>query len=98
MNRIGLGMLLLGAISLGLVGCKHSLVAETWGDAQRENVARMIANPEAGQVRPDEPGGIDATTADGVMGSHRKEQQAPARQTLPSFGEFQVGGGGGGGR
>lgn len=74
---VGLGKLaVLGLCGLALAaaGCTTSRVAEHFGEAQRENVARMIENPEAERAPAQPVLGLDPLTAEEVVGKYEREQ------------------------
>ena len=87
--RSGLA-LLLGAA--GLVACQHSRVAEHWGLAQRENVARMVQNPEAEAAEASAVEGLDALTGEAVVGKYEREQsESRDGSQLPSIIQIESG-------
>ncbi len=77
--------------SSALVGCvSYSITAEpsrveaNFGLAQRENTARMVANPRAEATVKDVTG-LDPVTAQQVLTKYRNAQSAVAQPTGPSI-------------
>ncbi len=77
--------------SWGLVGCaafrageEPRWVEENFGLAQRENTARMVANPRAEMTLKDVIG-LDPVTAEQVLTKYRRTQIQVAQPTGPSI-------------
>ncbi len=67
MSRINSALKLLVAVSaasLLLGGCLSSNVNLHWGEAQTENLAVQIANPDASQIERPAPANLDPGTAE----------------------------------
>ena len=74
MAGIKSAVLLVGLLALAAgTGCAYdSKVADHWGEAQRHNTAKMVANPEADKLPAHE--GIDGVTGEQTMNSFREAQ------------------------
>ena len=86
MARIRIAALLLGLAALAAgTGCAHdSAVADHWGEAQRQNTAKMVAHPEADKLPAHE--GIDGVTGEQSIQSYRRDQaQRQGRQAAGSI-------------
>ena len=88
-----LGLLLtVGCAVLVTVGCAHSRVAEHMGEAQHENVARMVENPEAEHTPAAAITGLDPLTGEAVVGKYEREQaEAEDAEPRRSVLEFMTG-------
>jgi len=63
---------------------QHSLVDEGWGEAYEHNVAKITANPDAGEVGG--PIALDPDTGELVMHRYFESQKAaPGDSALPSL-------------
>jgi hypothetical protein len=88
MSRINSALKLLLAVSaasLLLGGCLSSNVDLHWGEAQNENLAVQLANPDASQIERPAPENLDPGTASRTAEtyyeipkrSHQVEQSGP---------------------
>jgi type IV pilus biogenesis protein CpaD/CtpE len=77
-----------------LASCAPTPVEQHWGEAYRRDVASMVENPQAAEMEPEAPMGLDPATAEQVVGKYL-EQQAEAKEpaSMPSF--IQIGTGAG---
>jgi hypothetical protein len=82
----GLALLYLGG------GCRASGVPEHWGDAHRENVARMTENPGAERENLQAPQGLDAATAEKVIEGYQEKQGEKRPPRMPSIIQLSTGG------
>ena len=85
------GVALVLLTSFALVGCaafgpreEPRRLEENFGLAQRENTARMVANPRAETTVKDVTG-LDPLTAQQVLTKYRNAQSAVAQPTGPSI-------------
>ncbi|MEN8182060.1 MAG: hypothetical protein ABFS46_05950 [Myxococcota bacterium] len=63
-------------------GCaQDSAVADHWGEAQRQNVAKTIAHPEADKLPAQ--AGIDGVTGEQTMENFRRSQAQRQQRTAP---------------
>jgi hypothetical protein len=86
-----LGLGLAGLVGIGMA-CQQSRVAEHWGEAQRENVARMVQNPEAEFAPANPVEGLDPLSGEAVIGKYGREQaEAKEPGQLPSIIELSTG-------
>ena len=66
--------LVLALCAVGALGCAHSNLDESWGDAYRASRDAMIENPQAGaQAAPE---GLDPRSAEHVLENYSKGQRA----------------------
>jgi hypothetical protein len=67
-------LMTVGCAVLMTVGCAPSRVAEHMGEAQHENVARMVENPEAESAPAAAITGLDPLTGEAVVEKYEREQ------------------------
>ncbi len=84
-SRVAMALLAVWAFAgCGSVRIKLNRVDETFGLAQRENTARMVANPRA-EMTLNDVTGLDPMTAQQVLTKYRRTQIQVAQPTGPSI-------------
>jgi hypothetical protein len=84
MNKTLSTLILTLAVAV-FVGCTHSAVEESFGDAYRETTARATDDPEGSAANAERPGpsGVDGKTATQAVGRYRQTLQPGSAPTLP---------------
>jgi hypothetical protein len=68
---------------------QHSVVDDAWGSSYQSNVAKMTANPDAGEVG--EPIELDPTTGELVSEGYHESQKSSSAEDLSSIIKIESG-------